>query len=90
MQHVAVIVVASAVVAVCAPTLFGDDEIDPWSALGVLATGGWFGTIALVGLTGFAVLAIPFSIARIVAVIRSDDLAAFERVHRPWWVERVR
>ena len=90
-RHVAVVVVATALITVTAPGLFGaDPDLVVWSAVGALLLGGWLGYLVTIGLTGVAVLAVPFAAARIIAVLRSDDLAAFERTHEPWWSDGLR
>jgi len=90
-QHVAVLAAGVAVLAVCAPTLFGsDDDLAPPSRAIVFLTGGWLGYLALMASLSGAVLAIGFAVGRIVGVLRTDDLGAYEQTHAPWWADRAR
>jgi hypothetical protein len=90
-QQIAVIVVSGAVLAACLPAMSrSEGDLPTWSLVASFFLGGWLGLIAMVGLVGTALLATAFALARIASVLRADDLDAFERTHRPWWVDAHR
>lgn len=90
-QQFAVIVVSGTILAACLPAMFGSDgDLQTWSLVASFFLGGWLGLLAMVGLVGTALLATAFALARIASVLRADDLDAFERTHRPWWVDAHR
>lgn len=90
-QQVAVIVVSGAILAACLPAMFGSQEdLRTWSLVASFLLGGWLGFVAMVGLVGTSLLATAFALVRIAAMARTSDLDAFERTHRPWWVDPQR
>jgi hypothetical protein len=91
LRQVAVLVVASAVLAMSVPALVGSEaELAPLSVVTFFLVGGWIGFMGIVGLAGVAVLAMLLAVFRLAAVLRSDDVAAFERTHAPWWSDAPR
>lgn len=91
LQQAAVILVACGVLVASVPALIGsDDGLASWSLVGFFLVGGWIGYVALIGLVGVSLLVLLVALGRIVALLRADDVAAFERTHRPWWVDASR
>lgn len=88
-QHVVIIAGSVALIASVVPVLFDSNEGRGGGfAVAVFLTGGWLGFLALLGLAGIGLFAIPVALWRIVAVASTDDLAGYERSHDPWWSER--
>mgnify|MGYP000626760024 CR=1 FL=1 len=80
-RHLAALALAVGVLVVTGPSLIGS----PSSALAWFVVGGWLASLFTVGLFGIAAIAVPFLVGRIAAVVRTDDLAGYERNHQPWW-----
>lgn len=90
-QNGALLLVSTWVLVTWAPTLVDPDPGGGgWMDVIGWVLGGWLAWAVVVVMTVLALLVFPIALGRIIAVVRTGDLAAYERDHAPWWTDRFR